>query len=256
MNTKNLRKTLLPFLFLLCFANSVVGQIVNIEDRRSVFTDSTGWYENLNLGFGLVKNKQSVVNIDGSFQIEVRHKHRIFLSITKFNFIRAGEDRFVNEGFQHLRFNRFVSNNIDFETFGQAQYNQLVFINLRALAGSGLKFRLINKAKQKFNLGIAVMYEYNEVADSDNTRNDIRGSSYLSVAINLSDNATFSSTTYFQPLHNKIADYRLSTESNLRLKIFKSVDFVTSFSLAYDSRIPEEFPETTYSLKNGLSYSF
>lgn len=245
-------------LSLLCsisIGNQLCGQIVNIEDRRGTFSDSTGWHENLDIGLRLTKNTKTVTSINGAFQVEVLHKKRVLLSITKFNFVKAGDEDFVNQGFQHLRFNRFVNNNIQVETFGQIQYNTLVFIRLRAIAGSGIKFRLYNKPKQKLNYGIAVMYEYNEEVD-DVSRSDIRVSNYFSIAIKLADSATFSSTTYFQPRYNKVADYRLSTDSRLRFKFLGNVDFTVSFTLTYDSRVPDTFVKTIYSLSNGISYRF
>lgn len=252
---KIVQNILLFFLFVLPLTKAN-AQIFNIEDRRGTFSDSTGMYENLNLGFGLIKNTKSVVDIRGTFQIEVLHKNRIFLSISKFHFVKAGGDEFVNEGFQHLRYNRMLDKTFDFETFGQVQYNTLVFINLRALAGSGFKIRLVNNEKQKFNVGVSVMYEYNEEAENNVTRSDVRISNYMSMAFEISSYATFSSTTYFQPLHNKIQDYRLSTNSTLRLKFLGSVDFITTFSLNYDRRVPDNYPHTIYSLSNGISYSF
>ena len=232
------------------------GQIVNIEDRRGTFSDTTGWYENLNLSIGLVKNRESVVSVNGSFQIEVLNNKRIFLSISRFNFVKAGGENFVNQGFQHIRFNRLISKNFDFETFGQIQYNTLVYINLRAIAGGGLKFRLLNRPKQKLNIGVAVMYEYDEESENNTSRGDMRISNYLSLALRISDNARFSCTTYFQPLYNKIADYRLSLDSTLRFKFFTNVDFITVFDFNYDPRVPDNFPKTIYSLSNGISYSF
>ena len=231
------------------------GQIVNIEDRRGTFSDSIGWHENLNLAVALNKNKKTVTSISGTFQIEMLHRKRLFLSISKFNFVKAGGEDFVNQGFQHLRFNRFVNENLQFETFAQIQYNTLIFIRLRALAGTGIKFRFINRPKQKMNLGLAGMYEYNEEIDNI-TRNDIRVSTYFSMALKLSDTATFSSTTYFQPRWDKISDYRLSTDSTLRFKFLGNVDFVVSFNLTYDSRVPGDFVKTIYALSNGISYRF
>ena len=249
-------KKLVIALCLIIPGSCIFAQIVNIEDRRGTFSDTTGWYENLNIGIGLVKNKQSIVSLNGAFQIEVLNKKRIFLSISRFAFVKAGGENFVNQGFQHLRFNRLVSKHIDFETFGQVQYNTLVYINLRALAGGGLKFRLLNRPKQKLNIGVAVMYEYDEEGENNTPRNDIRVSNYLSLAIRLVDNARFSCTAYFQPLYNKLEDYRLSVDSMLRFKFFSSVDFITSFDLNYDPRVPDNFPTTIYSLSNGISYSF
>ncbi len=251
-----MNRILFILIIILSFHCGLVSQIFNVEDRRGTFSDSLGMHETLDLGISLNKNTKTVTSIKGTFQIEVLQKSRIFLSISKFNFVKAGGEDFVNQGFQHLRFNRLFNNNIEFETYGQIQYNTLVFIKLRALAGGGFKFELYNRPKQKVNYGLSVMYEYNEEAVDDITRSDVRVSNYFSIALKISETARFSSTTYFQPRWNKIADYRLSTQSTLRFKFLGNVDFKVSFSLTYDSRVPDDFVKTIYSLSNGISYRF
>jgi hypothetical protein len=138
------------------------AQIVNVEDRRGTFTDTIGWFESLELGFNLIQNNDRIVNIKGSFYLEVLQKKRVFLSITKFEFIRAGDQNFVDQGFQHLRFTRIISNRLRFETFGQIQYNEQILVRLRALAGAGPRLRIHKDKKSKAYYGIAYMYEYEE----------------------------------------------------------------------------------------------
>ncbi len=245
--------SLIIILFLL--GQSMYAQIVNIEDRRTTFTDSVGWYENLDVGFSFSQNKKSVSTLHGSFQIEVHQKKRSFLSISQFTFVKAGGERFVNQGFQHLRFTRELSSKFSLESFGQIQYNQLIFIKLRALAGGGLRFHLVDKKKEKVNFGLSTMYEYDE-EQGDVSRDDIRMSTYFSAAIRMGENAIISSTSYFQPLINKMADYRLSTETQLRVTLLGNVAFINTFSLTYDSRAPEEEVNTSYNLTSGISYVF
>ncbi len=248
-------KPILSIILLFLVGQNITAQIVNIEDRRTTFTDSVGWYENLDVGFSFSQNKESVSTLHGSFQIEVHQKKRSFLSISQFTFVKAGGERFVNQGFQHLRFTRELSNNLSLESFGQIQYNQLIFIKLRALAGGGLRFRLVNRVKEKVNFGVSTMYEYDE-EKGDVSRDDIRMSTYFSAAIRLGESAIISSTSYFQPLVNKIADYRMSTESQLRLTLLGNVSFINTFSLTYDSRAPEGEVTTSYRLTSGMSYVF
>lgn len=232
------------------------GQIVNIEDRRHIFKDSVGWFETLNVGFNLLKNDERVVDLNGTFQIEVHQKKRIFLSLTKFQFIRAGDKDFVNQGFQHLRFTRMLSDFLSIESFGQMQYNEQVFIKFRGLLGMGPRIKLFHKKRRKLHLGMAYMYEYEETTGTNAIHRVHRLSSYLSLAYKFNDILSLASTTYFQPNFETIRDYRMSSETTLRFVVFKNIHFTTGFSYTFDTRVPEGAPDTIYSLSNGIRYAF
>ena len=97
-------QTLLSVL-LTFFVFPAISQIVNVEDKRSSFTDSIQWVEQLELGVNLTHNKQDVLTLQGKAQIEFTYYDKLLISITNFNFVKAGDQNFVNEGFQHLRYN-------------------------------------------------------------------------------------------------------------------------------------------------------
>lgn len=246
-------KRFLIALFLLTSVG-LQAQIVNIEDRRTAFTDSIGWYEDLSLGFNIVKNTSQIFSVNGSFQLEVLQKNRMLLSITKFNFLDAGETSFINDGFQHIRYNQIIEPWFTYELFGQLQYNEKLAIKIRGLAGTGFRFRLVNHEKSKMYLGITYMYEYDEESNNQVTHKDHRMSSYLSFSIKIGDRARIASTSYYQPLIKAPVDYRLSSQNSFVVEIFKNLDFGSTFQLGHDTRAAEGAPKTTYSLSNFLRY--
>lgn len=243
-------------LLFICLPFITDGQIVNIEDRRSIFKDTIGWFENLDLGFNLVKNDERVLDLNGAFQIEVLQKNRIFLSLTKFHLIRAGDKQFVNQGFQHLRFTRLVSSHFSVETFGQIQYNEQIFIKLRGLLGMGPRIKLYHNKNKKLHLGVAYMYEYEEESGNFRIHRSNRLSSYLSIGFRFNKIVHLASTTYFQPNFEAISDYRMSSQTSLRFLVFKNLHFRTAFSYTYDTRVSEGAPATVYNLSQGISYAF
>jgi len=249
-------KQIIVVIFFLTQVGYASAQIINIEDRRTAFDDSIAWHERVDLGLGLVHNTKNIFTLNGGAQIEFQHHDKLFLSLTKFKFVKAGEENFVNEGFQHLRYNQNIKHWLVYELFGQLQYNEKVRIRLRGLVGSGLRFLVLDKKKQKAYIGISYMYEYDEESKSLVIHHDQRASSYLSANIKLKDYLSFASTSYYQPLFNDFSDYRLSSESSLIFNISKRLNFKTTFSITYDSRLPEEVPNTIYSMTNGLRYVF
>ena len=232
------------------------AQIINIEDKRTRNMDSISWHETLELGAHIYKNTQSVLSLTASAQIEFQYLNKRLLSITSANFVRAGESDFVNEGFQHLRYNNSFNNWLTFELFGQVQYNEQANIKLRALGGTGLRFEIMQKEKQRAHLGISYMYEYDEETINEVIHQDSRLNTYVSFRLKPVDIFTLTSTTYYQPLFDRFSDYRLSSSTSANFAFNKRLRFKTTYSIIYDSRASAGAPTTTYRLGNSLSYTF
>ncbi len=251
----NLLKTtflLLAFLFL----HHATAQIVNIEDKRAEFGDSVAWHETAFAGIRWTKNNNTVFSVNGGMQLEFRYKERSFLSISKVSYIKAGGKNYVNDGFQHLRYNKRVKPWLTYEAFAQIQYNEKLLLRLRALAGTGYRFRLFEKGKKRIHFGTAYMFEYDEESVNDITRKDHRWSNYLSIRLPIEGGAKFVSTTYYQPLFNNFGDFRLSSQSTVIFTLLKNLKFNATFSIIYDSKVPEGAPKMLQNLVSGVRYNF
>lgn len=250
----NFKKTIILFILIILSTLNIFAQIVNIEDKRSTFTDSIGWFETGELSGQWKKNKTEILSVRAGFQLEFQYKKRILLSISKLNFASADMKNFINEGFQHLRYTRLINNRFGFEAFGQAQYNEQLSLKLRILFGSGMRLNLC-QGKSKCNLGLSTMYEYDEESD-DVTHKDFRLSSYFSAVIPFSDKIKLYTTSYYQPLLNNFNDFRLSSQSKLVMGITKKVSATITFSILYDSRAPVDSPDLSEDLYGGIRYKF
>jgi len=241
----------------ICTLTSIVcwSQIVNIEDRRANFDDSLGMFERLDLGVNFIKNEKEVLAVNGDFQIEFLQHDRLFMSLTQLTFLKAGTESFVNSGLQHLRYSYKWSKKFVWEVFGQIQYNEQLRIRLRGLAGSGPRLVVDLKENGTINFGATYMWEYDEIAETDEVHHDNRLSTYVSMNYNL-DPLKISSTTYYQPLFNDISDYRLSNQTTLSIQIHKKWSLKVAFNLNFDSRLPEDVPDLVYSISNGIRYRF
>jgi len=169
-------------------------------------------------------------------------------------------DAFVDDGFQHIRYNYRLNKLLTWEAFTQLQYNELIQLRLRWLLGTGPRFQLLNKNNSRFFLGMLYMYEYNEERTKENGPiqflRDHRLSSYLSYQFNPTDVLSFAGTIYIQPVLNDFSDIRISSQSTLLFKISSKLQYSTSFSLLYDSDVLEGVQETIYQLTNGLRWNF
>lgn len=239
---------------------SLQAQIVNIENKRSNLADTSGVFGYLSLGANFVKNTKSITTISGDIRIEFLHKKSRFLSLTNYNLIRANSDRFIDNGFSHLRYNYEINKRLEYEIFTQAQFNNQVRLKLRVLAGTGLRFQLYQAEKQKVYFGLSYMYEYDEieiVSEVVSFFHDHRMSTYLSASIQpFLDNVTISNTTYYQPVLTNFSDVRLSSQTSLTFLLSKRLRFSTIFSITNDTRVPENVPATYYSVRNGIRWDF
>ena len=236
------------------------AQIVNIENKRSSLADTSGIFGYLSLGANFVKNTKSITTISGDVRIEFLHQKSRFLSLTNYNLIRANSDRFIDNGFSHLRYNYEINNRVEYEIYAQAQFNNQVRLQLRTLVGTGLRFQIYKAEKQQVYFGLSYMYEYDEieiVSEVVSFFHDHRMSTYLSASIKpFSENVTISNTTYYQPVLTNFSDVRLSSQTSLTFLLSKRLRFSTIFSITNDTRVPENVPATYYSVRNGIRWDF
>ncbi len=249
-------KQYLYFFFSFFLSCPVTAQIVNIEDKRSQFTDSIQWVEQLELGANFTKNKVEIFSITGKAQIEFVYYDKSLISLTSFNFVKAGEQSFINEGFQHLRYNAKLKDWLTYELFGQVQYNERANIAIRALAGTGFRYRLFKKGKDKAYFGTSYMYEFEEESEVETKHYNHRMNTYFAVAWQPQSNIKIASTSYYQPLFTNVKDYRLSSQTAVIFSFSKRLEFKTTFSIIYDSRAAVGAPKTSYRFLNSLRYRF
>jgi len=229
------------------------AQIINIEDKRISSQDSTHWLGSINLGFNLYENNGSVFTLKGGMIIEYDKGKHLWLAVNQFNLVKAEGSNFVNDGFQHVRYNFQLRPRLTYEAFAQAQYNERVRIKIRGLLGTGLRYQLLKD--EAFYLGLSYMYEYEEESKSNIIRRGQRMSSYVSFSIRPSEVFSISNTSYFQPLFTNWNDLRLSSQTNILIKITNRLSFTTSFSITYDTQVPEEVTNTIYRFNNGIRWN-
>lgn len=220
------------------------GQIVNIEKKR-IATDTVGWFGSANVNFSGSKTTKSILALSTGTLLEYKNKTNkdLWLLITELSLISADKEKFSNSGFGHLRYNRKLSDAVRWEFFTQIQYNSLTKIDKRALGGTGLRFKLTQYENAKFYLGIAYMYEYEELLEPKVFKRDHRNSSYFSFTLLPEETVSFVSTLYVQPLLKDPSDYRLSNETSLSLGITKKLNLNATFKFSFDAFHRMVFPK-------------
>jgi hypothetical protein len=254
-----MRTLFLIFLLLLLGHSELLGQIVNIEDRRLDY-DSSGWFGQLDLGGNYTRNSNEVLSINGGIRLDrVAKNDDQWLFIIDYRVVRANGNNFLNAGFSHFRYGKPINDWIQWETFSQVQYDQKIQLSLRWLLGSGPRIKLVEGEEGAVFFGLLYMYEYDELSNIALTFRDHRLSSYLSLAWKVSPNFSVNNITYYQPRLTQFNQTRLSSSTNLVVGLTKKLKFTTRFNMTYDARINDVFPEVpelTFNWVNGLRLGF
>lgn len=246
-----MQKITWAILFLFCFA-CVQAQIINVESKRLNGTKQ-GWAGNIDLNLNYIKNTKEIWQFGNRIGLEYLAGKNRYLILNDVSIISAAGSDLVNRGYLHLRHNYQwnLESPFTLESFEQIQYNSVQKITFRNLTGGGIRFKVLGNDSVNLNIGVAAMYEVEELTDKTREYN-FRGSNYVSFNWQLSSRVGIKTIWYYQPKWNDFADFRISGESALTMSITTKLSFLTIFDLLYDSRPPSEIPNSILQLKNGL----
>ena len=251
-----MRKYLLV-LVLLGFCAQSFGQIANIENKRKAEREE-GFSGNVNIDFSYVKNLEAIYQFGGTGRLYYFNNRHGFMLLGESKVVQSAGEDLVNNTFEHIRYNLALDTNrvFVFEAFEQLQQNRVQNIDLRALAGTGMRFTLASTDSLNFSLGISGMYEYEVSTESSDIERNWRGSSYVSGDWQATENFGMNLIMYYQPVFVELDDYRISGEFSLRLKISEKLRFISSVNLVYDNNPLPGIPNNIINLSNGLRYNF
>lgn len=246
------------FTVFLCTTLFSVGQIVNVESAR-MQSDTTGWMGSAGVNFSLTQSVAKIIylQLENHIQYKTKKNKDLWLLLTTYGFQKGGPSNFVNNSLAHLRYNHKMNPWLRWEIFGQVQNNLITQIRSRILFGTGPRFKICSTEILRLYAAILFMYE----RESEKTRpvvhhNDIRNSSYISFTLTPNKGIEVISTTYFQPLVNKVSDWRILNQATVKMKFGKHFRFSLTWDYLHDRFPAGTAPETTYSLKNGIEYEF
>ncbi len=239
----------------LLFSALAQAQVLNIEQERLV-TDTTGWAGTADLKFAYFKNKTEFWSAGADLHLQYKTKKSLYLWLTDYSLARSSGESFANSGVQHLRYNYKILDWFTAEAFTQAQFNEVLNVKFRWLLGGGPRFKIVKTKPFRLYGATLYMYEYEELADTSVIHRDHRLSSYLSMTLKIKDNLSLINTTYYQPKFADFSDFRISSQTDLTIKISKHFSFTTSYIYFFDAVPAENVPPETHRVENGLSFEF
>lgn len=239
----------------LCLASTSFAQVINIENKRFL-NDTNGWVGNVDFNFNVFNNTQQVLQFSNAIRVQYQKNRSRFILLNDLNFIKAGNTDFANAGYQHFRYNYKVSKWLTMEAFTQTQYNPVLKLDFRYLLGAGPRLKLLKKENARIYIAALYMYEYDDIINDVVNLYEHRLSSYLTCTFSIFKTVELTSTTFYQPNIENIADYRIANDSGLEIHINKHLNFKSTFNMLYDTKQPTRIPDLVYSFRNGLSIKF
>jgi hypothetical protein len=168
----------------------------------------------------------------------------------------------VAKDFEHVRYRYRIEPWLESEAFVQHEADRFRRLQLRALAGAGLRARVAH-CGQTWSIHVAAAYmaEYEELTndmlpDAGTHATDSRLSTYATASWKLNEDVTASETVYAQPRFTDPRDLRLLEEASLQSKLASHVSFRFSLIVAHDSRPPAGTAKTDTALQSGVQISF
>jgi putative salt-induced outer membrane protein YdiY len=235
---------------------------INIEKRRAFDVD--GVAVSLTGDVSLLSGNSEAFNLTGGLRFDYRKgKHYTFL-LGSARYGESSNKKYREHYFGHLRYNYDLMPRLVGELFGQAERDAFTLLQVRLLAGGGLRFRYFMLAdEQRIGIfqGSTLMYEYEDLDAAKTgahpaTMYVVRWSNYLNVRLELTDRTNLINTVYVQPRLGDFDDLRILDEAVLAIALTRHLTFRTAFNLRYDSRPPGDIASTDLSLANGLTVTF
>ena len=205
-------------------------------------------------------------------RIKARYDHifekgRIFL-IGNHKISSKDDQIFINQGFGHLRYVKPLKSALELELFVQQEFNEFINLQSRTLLGSGFRYTFGQPAADALTLvwGSGLMLE-DEKMDAgplgilgDPVHGEaaqlLRASNYLVLKWKPSSLWSLSSTSYYQVDTQRIADYRILSQSQANIQLTDRLSLNFLLDLRYDSEPPANIKDLDLEFSQGLSYSF
>ncbi|MBR9978099.1 MAG: DUF481 domain-containing protein [Bacteroidetes bacterium] len=244
---------------LLFFSSIPVHSQVNTEKlRRSDAIKGVAFTSGFTLG--LQKGNSDFVSAAVAARVDwVRSRNDNFL-VLQYDFMESDAGKIANKGFLHLRSMWEVSALLSLEGFTQFEFNEFTSLTDRELLGGGIRLHFLavgdDSAGASLNayLGVGAMFEHEHYTThpSDVVYDRLRSTNYLTL------NSTFDSRTalriiaYYQPLLQRIGDYRLISDASLEFRLTTALTFTLTTSYRYNSNPVLNVRQYDLHIRNGL----
>lgn len=231
-------------------------QVIHIENKR-LAAEQKGFSGSASLQLNFIQNINNILQTTNLLNLQHVWERHSVLSVTNYSLTVFNENRVVNEGYQHFRYNYRTNDLITMEAFTQVQFNEVLKMRFRWLTGGGPRISILESDSVRTRLfaGTLIMAEYEEETTGVVNR-AMRLSQYISVGFPFAKIFTVDAIAYYQPDLSLWQDFRTSIEARLEVRITAKLTLELRQNVVYDSHPPEGIRHVFYNLSNGVRYRF
>lgn len=226
---------------------------INIESLRQ--SDDMGLLGSIGLSANGASGNTDKFSTSTGINNIYRNENHEFLLILKHSYSEVSGDKNINKGQVHGRYTTKLANTLHSEIFSQIEFDDFKSLKNRKLFGIGLRAKLESTDVIKLAGGFGVFYESEEF--NDETRNILyRCNFYISLKAKLNESSELTFVNYYQPSTDDVENYRLKSNLNLNLKVYKKLTFTHQVGYSFDSNLkaPIEKGDLVYKAGFGLKY--
>lgn len=229
------------------------SQVVNIEQAR-IRMDSIGWAGMLNGNFSAQKYQDVFYNAALRGTVQHKMERELWLLLLDAGISVADQVQLNNNSLIHVRNNYDLYSWVRWETFAQIQQNRLLGLRRRHLIGSGPRFIIWDDDRFRLFAGTLAMLEIERVRNTTKSDWYGRASTYISWSVNKPGKWAFSSTTYFQPIMNRLNDHRWAGQHAFSVALNRNWSMRLELTHFYDSKPPVDIVKSTFNTFIGITY--
>ena len=242
----------------LLFCNSSAFAVTNIETER-LNNDTHGTKGAISLSLdGRIGSSNKIALGTALKLIQSFHRDEV-IAIMSRDYAEIDNDVNTDEAFVHLRYLTKHNSNWGHEVFTQYEENKFSALKQRWLAGAGGRYTLTpSKPTQANHFGVGAFYEdemYAATSTADNEKN-VRLNIYWSYKNQLTDNAQYTSTLYFQPDSDDFSDQKGLWQNALSISVTSTISLSLSWEVEHDTQSPDGLNSTETNYTSLLIYNF
>ena len=252
-------RTIIPILLLFVFSLKINAQIISLDDRRSKNPDK-GIQGELSYSLNFTHNNKDIIQNGSRAKLQYNDSLHTYMAFGDLTLNQVDAEKNINKGNFGLIYNFMVPDKImSAEAIYQFDYDDVKKLLHRHILGGGPRFKLATS--ERFSLSLVAYTIYlNELYEKSNgiqnSKSLVKFSSLLSFSWKVSDNTTLRHSTYYEPDYSDPQDYRIWSESRLRINVHKNFSFNLFFKIDYDSVTPSGVDKLYYTVNNSFNYSF
>jgi hypothetical protein len=232
---------------------------VNIESvRKQLDTASFGARVRFSVA-AYAGNTQGVI-VGTSDLVGGRAGSNLGFATASADYARLGGSTSVQKSFFHLRHNYEFTDFFWWEEFAQSETDHFRRIQLRALFGTGPRFKVL-KHKDWLDLfvGVSYMLEYTSTdASAEITEPSLvhRLNTYFAATVRPDPRIGFTSITYYQPRFDDFTDTQFLNVSGVEFKVTDVLTSRIDTTTRYESNVPKGVKRADLEFKSSLELKF